>query len=219
VSGFTSYQLRTKDTTGALAFYRRVLEKPISVVELPERAVANGAPPHWLGTISVGDLDTVVAAWSEREGQVLSRTDGVCIVKDPQGAVVALSESPPITGNPGIVWHELHTTDRNHAWDTYSQLCEWHHTEALDLLPPVGQYQIFADDSGDIGAMANTALNAETHTHWLYYFAVPDLELSLRAVRSLGGTILNGPMQIPGRELVAQCEDAEGATFALLEKK
>ena len=34
-----------------------------------------------------------------------------------------------------------------------------------------------------------------------------------------GGTIVNGPMKVPGERWVAQCLDPQGAMFALLSGK
>jgi predicted enzyme related to lactoylglutathione lyase len=34
-------------------------------------------------------------------------------------------------------------------------------------------------------------------------------------VKELGGTVLNGPMEVPGGDMVAQCLDPQGAAFAL----
>jgi predicted enzyme related to lactoylglutathione lyase len=31
----------------------------------------------------------------------------------------------------------------------------------------------------------------------------------------LGGKVLNGPMEVPGGDMVAQCMDPEGASFAV----
>lgn len=97
------------------------------------------------------------------------------------------------------------------------QLFGWRVTETLELGPPVGAYQMFTWDGAGrgVGAMANTARIPSIHTHWLFYFPVPDLEAAVQKVRQLGGRVLNGPMQVPGGDRVAQCEDPQGAAFAL----
>jgi hypothetical protein len=35
----------------------------------------------------------------------------------------------------------------------------------------------------------------------------------------LGGRVLNGPQEVPGGDIVAQCLDSQGAAFALHSKK
>jgi hypothetical protein len=48
---------------------------------------------------------------------------------------------------------------------------------------------------------------------------VKDVKKSAEEVKKLGGQILNGPMEVPGGDLIAQCLDAQGAAFALHSKK
>jgi predicted enzyme related to lactoylglutathione lyase len=51
--------------------------------------------------------------------------------------------------------------------------------------------------------------------HWLYYVKVDDLDAALERVKERGGQVLNGPMDVPGGDRVAQCLDPQGAAFAL----
>ena len=50
---------------------------------------------------------------------------------------------------------------------------------------------------------------------WLFYVRTEDIGGALDRVRAGGGTVLNGPMEVPGGDRVAQCRDPQGATFAL----
>ena len=50
---------------------------------------------------------------------------------------------------------------------------------------------------------------------WLYYIRVDDVGAAVERVKSLGGQVLNGPMQVPGGDVVAQCCDPQGGAFAL----
>jgi predicted enzyme related to lactoylglutathione lyase len=54
---------------------------------------------------------------------------------------------------------------------------------------------------------------------WLYYALVSDVKKSVDEVKNLGGQILNGPMEVPGGDLIAQCLDPQGAAFALHSRK
>ena len=49
---------------------------------------------------------------------------------------------------------------------------------------------------------------------WLPYIRVPDAQVTAERVVERGGTILNGPMEVPGGDLIAQCRDPQGAVFA-----
>jgi predicted enzyme related to lactoylglutathione lyase len=48
---------------------------------------------------------------------------------------------------------------------------------------------------------------------------VADLDESVKQCSRLGGKVLNGPMDVPGGDRVAQCFDPQGAAFALHWKK
>ena len=50
---------------------------------------------------------------------------------------------------------------------------------------------------------------------WLLYVTVPDVHAKIEQVTALGGQVLNGPMEVPGGDFVAQCMDPQGAAFAL----
>ncbi|NMO14887.1 VOC family protein [Pyxidicoccus fallax] len=237
---FVSYDLRTTDLDAAEAFYTGLMgwqvqrsgesrvflagTQPVGLLmALPERARAQGAPAHWLGHIGVEDVDAMARRFVERGGQMLGPVQQpvpgqrVAILKDSQGAVFSMSTRRS-GGSPGaIAWHELNTTDREQAWAAYSELFGWRATGKLELGPQLGTYQMFTWEGAgrDVGAMVNTARLPSIHTHWLFYLTVPDLDAALQRLRALGGRVLNGPMQVPSGDRVAQCEDPQGAAFAL----
>jgi predicted enzyme related to lactoylglutathione lyase len=240
MGAFCWYELRTTAPDAARAFYAEITGWQVEpsgkssifhvgkhrvggLLELPERARARGAPAHWLGHIYVLDVDAsvnrMVALGAQVLGPVQQSPDGrrVAILRDPQGAVVALSSRGDDCSREGIAWHELHTTDSEQAWSTYAELFGWQATEAMDLGPDVGRYQMFSWAPGEpsVGGMASTARAPHIHTHWLFYLRVADIDVSLAKVRSLGGVVVNGPMQVPGGDRVAGCEDPQGAAFAL----
>ncbi|MDC0707659.1 VOC family protein [Stigmatella sp. ncwal1] len=237
---FVSYDLRTTDVDAAQAFYTGLLgwrvqregesrvfhageQRVGELLALPERARAQGAPAHWLGHMGVQDMDAavnrVLALGGQRLGPPLEPTQGqrTAVLKDPQGAVFAVSTGRGRASIEAVAWHELNTTDREHAWTTYSELFGWRATGALNLGPEVGTYQMFTWDGAgrDVGGMVNTARFPSIHTHWLFYLTVEDLDAAIAKVRSSGGQALNGPMEVPGGDRIVQCEDPQGAAFAL----
>jgi predicted enzyme related to lactoylglutathione lyase len=237
---FVSYDLRTTDLDAAQAFYAAVVgwkvhragdsrvffageQRVGTLMTLPERARAQGAPAHWLGHIGVGDVEAVVRRVLSLGGQQLGPTqqtaDGgrLAALKDAQGAVFAVSTSSRFLRPDAIIWHELHTTDRERAWASYSELFGWKETSTFQMGPPVGPYQLFTWEGAaqDMGAMADTARLPGVHTHWLFYLSVENLDAALEKTRELGGVVANGPMDVPGGGRVAQCEDPQGAAFAL----
>jgi predicted enzyme related to lactoylglutathione lyase len=50
---------------------------------------------------------------------------------------------------------------------------------------------------------------------WLYYVYVKDLDKAAESVKQHGGQVLNGPMEVPGGDRIAQCMDPQGAAFAI----
>jgi uncharacterized protein len=241
LGAFCWYELRTTDPNAARAFYAEVTGWHVEpsgdsslvfhagasrvggLVELPERARAHGAPAHWLGHLCVEDIDAsvhrMIARGSQRLGPVQQAADGrrVALLRDPEGAVLALCSGGDAWSREGVAWHELHTTDHEQAWATYAELFGWKATETLSLGPEAGPYQMFSWAGSDrsVGGMASTARAPHIHTHWLFYLTVADLDVSLARVRSLGGTVVNGPMEVRGGDRIAQCEDPQGAAFAL----
>ncbi|MCP3103957.1 VOC family protein [Myxococcus sp. K15C18031901] len=242
--GFVAYDLRTTAPDEAGAFYTRLLGWRLEpgrdggrsffagtrevggLLALPERARTQGAPAHWLGHLGTEDVEGTLQRFVERGGQQLGpvRQEAtgrrVAILKDAQGAVVALSDASPGAGDSPVVWHELNTTDREHAWGCYSGLFGWRATSAVELGPPFGRYQCFTWDAprGDLGGMVDTARIPTIHTHWLFYLGVEDLAEALERLGSLGGRTVNGPVQVPSGDWVAQCEDPQGAAFALRQR-
>ena len=51
--------------------------------------------------------------------------------------------------------------------------------------------------------------------HWLSYVRVKDVDEATNAAKAGGGRIVNGPMEVPGGDWIAQCLDAAGGIFAV----
>ncbi len=64
--------------------------------------------------------------------------------------------------------------------------------------------------------MANTARLPDIHPQWLFYFRVANIEAALATVRARGGAVV-GPMPTSSGDLVAACNDPQGAAFGLYE--
>ncbi len=54
---------------------------------------------------------------------------------------------------------------------------------------------------------------------WLYYFNVRDIDAAAARVEACGGQVLEGPVEVPGGDWIAQCADPQGAMFALEGKR
>lgn len=207
-------------------------EKPLGgVMELPEEAKAAGAPPHWMAYVEVDDVEQTVAKVEEAGGSVLHAATDVpgagwfAVLTDPQGAAFAIyksanPESQDSTDKDQIgrfSWNELATTDYKGAFSFYSELFGWEPQEAMDM-GPGGIYQIYGQSGAPLGGMFNKPDEMPGPPMWLYYVSVKDVNESVAQVTELGGQVLNGPMEVPGGDLIAQCVDPQGALFALHSK-
>jgi predicted enzyme related to lactoylglutathione lyase len=54
---------------------------------------------------------------------------------------------------------------------------------------------------------------------WLYGFNVEAIDAASARVTAADGTVLNGPMEVPGPLWPVQCLDPQGAAFALVAPK
>ncbi len=50
---------------------------------------------------------------------------------------------------------------------------------------------------------------------WVFYIRVPDCAAAVDKVKMLAGRALNGSMEVPDGDMVAQCMDPESASFAV----
>jgi predicted enzyme related to lactoylglutathione lyase len=203
-------------------------ETPLGgVMELPEEARAAGAPPHWLSYVAVDDIKATASRVEELGGSVLHgpvdiRNAGAfAVLADPQGAVFAIYQSDrdysAETGSAGIggfSWHELATSDSKGAFSFYSELFGWKPGEAMDM-GEAGIYQLYGGGGDPLGGMFNKPNEMPGPPMWLYYVKVGDVNEAVKKVADLGGQVINGPMEVPGGDLIAQCLDPQGALFAL----
>jgi len=253
---FVWYDLMTTDLDGAADFYAKVAgwgsapwegseaetggelyamwmagEKPLGGrANLPEEAVAQGAPTHWLSYVTVPDTQAVIEKTEALGGSLImgpTSMTGVgtfAILRDPQGAVFC--PFTPEEGAEGEVsqaevgefsWHELYTTDHEAAFEFYREIFGWEKTDAMDM-GEMGVYQMFgpaSDAKFAYGGMMNKPAEMPGPPHWLYYIRVPEVQAAVERVEENGGKVLNGPMEVPGGDMIAMCMDPQGGAFAV----
>lgn len=241
---FIWYDLATTDPAAASAFYASVIgwapepvpDKPYTVfktgaafmaglMQLPPHLQAAGVPPHWSGYVHVDHVDATLAK-AEAAGASLrygpEEIPGVgrfAVIADPGGAVFYLytpsslgAEPPPMI--PGSIgWRELHAQDPAAALGFYAGLFGWEPSRAIDM-GPMGTYQLFAYDGLDRGGMMRA--QPGMRSHWLFYFAVEDIDAAHERVKAAGGAIVFGPVEVPGGAWTLNCRDPQGAYFALV---
>ena len=196
--------------------------------EMPD----NGARPGWLGYIGVDDVDASAAAVTAAGGKVLMvpfdvpMAGRVAMVADCCGApFYVMTPNPPPGGGESTAftrfdrlgrcsWNELMATNGETAVAFYTALFGWSLPEPMDM-GPMGKYHFIEHDAVPIGAIM-TKMPSDPVPHWNHYFRVASIEIAQAAVKSNGGQVINGPMQVPGDEWIIQGIDPQGTRFALV---
>ncbi len=202
------------------------------LMQEPKKAQADGARPAWISYVGVKDADATATHARTLGGKVgiapmdIPKVGRFAVLTDPQGAHIAIlqPDGHPPTGPeqaPGegeVSWRELATTDVAAAMQFYRGLFGWEQLKANDM-GPMGVYQEFGRFGRSLGGIYRKPPEMAGGPRWLMYAKVPDIQAAVAAVKAEGGTVLNGPMEVPGGDLVAQIQDPQGADFALHQTK
>jgi predicted enzyme related to lactoylglutathione lyase len=246
---FFWYDVMTSDTKAAGEFYARVIgwgtqEQPgmgytlftvgsqgvAGLMAIPDE-IKDHARPCWMTYIAVDDVDAM-AARVEKEGGKIHKgpvdVPGIirfAVVADPQGAAFLIARGlrdepmPEIApGTPGTVgWHELYAGEWQAAFAFYEKLFGWTKADAIDM-GPMGTYQLFCTGGLPVGGMM-TKPPAVPVPNWGVYFNVEGIDAAIGRVQASGGTVIHGPVEVPGGQWIVQCFDPQGAYFALVAPK
>jgi predicted enzyme related to lactoylglutathione lyase len=186
----------------------------------------DGEPQHWIGYIATPNVDDTIKAATKLGAKVVSAPTDIptvgrsAVLSDPQGAVFAIfTPEGDAPGHEGaaeigeVSWHELYTTDHEAAFQFYSQLFGWQKGRAMDM-GSMGIYQIFSRNGRDIGGMMNKP-DPSMPSGWTYYFRVPDVNDVAKRISARGGKVTNGPMEVPGGDMIVMASDPQGGMFAV----
>lgn len=196
------------------------------MMRLPPEAVTNGARPHWVCYIGTPDVDATyvqaldLGASSFVKPMDVPDTGRIAVLADPQGAIFAIYTPLEAVDYPDpaplgdFSWHELTSPNWERAFDFYATLFGWEKTEALDM-GEYGVYQMFGHHGRTLGGMMTKMPGTPTPTGWLPYAFVADAKASAEAASAHGGTVVNGPMQVPGGSWITAMLDPQGALFAV----
>ena len=197
------------------------------IMKLPDQAKQMGAPPHWMMYVGTPDVDGMAMRIVQLGGRVLKQPDEIptvgrfAVVQDPFGASFAIftpkpapGSAPPKKGPIGdFSWFELYTPNPEGAWKFYQTLFGWEKTSAMDM-GEMGTYQMFGRGSGvPNGGIMKPPPGAPAA--WMPYALVKDAKAAAAAASANGGKIVNGPMEVPGGDWIAQGMDPQGAMFSV----
>ena len=185
--------------------------------------------PHWLPYISTPDVDETVEKIQELGGNIHVAPQDIpgagrfAIATDPQGGVFAVFESttgePDMEAQPGVgefSWHELATSDYQAAFDFYQALFGWEITSEMDM-GDSGIYRMYGQNDLVYGGIFTKldSMPGPPPPWWALYVTVEDIDQSVEDVAEHGGSVIMGPMEVPGGGWIAHCVDPQGAAFAL----
>jgi predicted enzyme related to lactoylglutathione lyase len=204
------------------------------VLQLTDEMRGHGAHPLWLGYIGVDDVDAIVSEIEARGGKALmpaqdiASVGRIAMVADPQGIpFYAMKPIPPAgreneesdvfspTAEQRVGWNELTTPDPAAARTFYGELFGW---TSDDFMPmgEMGEYRFLAHAGQTIGAVCGVQPGGSKG--WRFYIRVPSIGAAAEAVKSSGGTVAMGPMEVPGGDHIIIGQDPQGAEFALVGK-
>lgn len=184
-------------------------------------------PAHWLPFLGTTDIEATVKQASSLGAKVVSDVKSIpnggkwARLTDPQGASFAVYQSaqkparekPPKRGE--FSWHELATANYQGAFDFYSAVFGWEKIDAVDMGPGLGMYFMFGRNGVPLGGMFNLMPEMPGGPAWTGYIRVKDVNKAVKKAKAGGATLLNGPMEVPGGDWIAQFIDPQGAAFAV----
>jgi uncharacterized protein len=184
-----------------------------------------GVPAHWVGYLSVPDVDAAFkAATSAGAKALLQPSDyaGVgraAAVKDPNGAPFAIwkgaqGDPPDKTAAAGDwFWNECVAQDDAKALAFYESVFGYAH-DAMDM-GPMGTYYVLKKD-GVPRAGIMKCPDPNMPSMWLPYVAVKDCDATADKVVSLGAKIVVPARDIPGVGRFAVAVDPTGGAIAFI---
>ncbi len=116
-----------------------------------------------------------------------------------------------------VCWSELMTRDYEAAKTFFAELCGWTYQ---DMEGMGGKYTIAQLDGKPIAGIGNsTAMNlpAEIPSHWMTYIEVSDIQATTDKVTAAGGTVKNGPFDVPGVGQIAIVQDPSCAVVGFIQ--
>lgn len=191
---------------------------------------AQGGQAAWVGYVEVPDVDAAVAKTGKMGGETLmppmnipgSESGRIACCADPQGAVFSMYQqlgdghegwnvSKDQPGDFG--WAELSTEDVQAAMGFYGEIAGLTAGDTMEG----GDSPYYTMNSGETpvaGMMARPPMAPPVNV-WNHYVNVEDVAGTAEQATKLGGTVLFGPMTIPGAVTFAMVADPQGACFGI----
>lgn len=121
---------------------------------------------------------------------------------------------------PAIIWSELMSRDPEASERFYEAVV------GISVMPigdGADEYKMFVANGQPIGGLTGPPSDSDVWPsggptgHWVGYFASDDVGAAASRAERLGGSVLLGPLTLPGIGTVAVLRDPDGATFGLFD--
>lgn len=236
---FVWHELISEDTEAAKGFYGELFgwrfesmdmgEMQYLLVKCGEAAIgglvpppADGVSPHWVGYVSVADVDASAAALVEAGGVTLMDALDVPTVgrmqpvKDAQGAAFFLFHAadgdPEAPSGPGSFhWNELWAKDPAAAAAQYAALLGY---TSRTMAMPDGDYHVLS--SGEAPRAGVMAAPGGAPPRWTFYVRVEDVDATVARAKKLGGDLVGELMDVEGVGRFGFVRDREGVTIGVI---
>jgi predicted enzyme related to lactoylglutathione lyase len=233
--------LQTSDPAGAKSFYTALFgwdydDQPMGDDAVYSMATKNGkhvaavaplpmpgVPPHWNTYVTVADVDAtaaqVPAAGGSTMGEPFDVMDAgrMAIIADPTGAMLCIWQPKNHIGaylvneHGTLSWNELMAADVDTALAFYEKVFGWKRNRVGSGDMEYNELKL--GDRAIGGAMKPPMPGIPAM--WGVYFAVDDCDKAAETAAAKGGTVMQGPMDIPpGR--MAVIADPAGAVFNVI---
>lgn len=109
-------------------------------------------------------------------------------------------------------WYDLVTSDVEAAAKFYGDVVGW---TTQDVSQGDNRYITFNVDGVGVAGLMPFPEGMKGHPGWNGYIAVEDVDAAAQKLKTLGGTIHRGPMEVPGVIKFAVVADPQGAVFII----
>ena len=114
------------------------------------------------------------------------------------------------------IWYDLMTTDTAAAARFYGDVVGWT-TSRMDA---PGDYTLWhAEDGAGVGGMMALPEGMPAGPGWSVYFHVADVDATIVAVETAGGSVVMPPQDVPGAGRFAMVADPQGVTCYVMTPK
>ncbi|WEK44275.1 MAG: VOC family protein [Candidatus Sphingomonas colombiensis] len=193
-----------------------------------------GAANGWTIYFATGDVDAMATRVKELGGALhfgpmdIPHVGRFAAVADPQGVGFMLMTGSSAEASTAFrqaagafghaVWIELATPDPDAAFGFYGKLFGWEKAGAMPM-GEMGEYAFIGKGEGfRPGAMMSSSKSGAP-ARWNWYINVPDIDAAIADAKTRGGTLIQGPDQIPGGDYSANITDPEGFAVGLVGPK